>query len=712
MRGLPRDSTSVALAVVGSVLLLLGAVLFYAREEIVKPEPFADKAEQALADDEVRVIVSREIVVNLVERGSPDLVAGRPVLESVVGTVIDTPAFRKLFRRAALEANRVFFDRGGENLVFDLADASKIVRFGLQQASPDLAKQVPKNLDVTLADLRERDFAQSTLGAADDIRLLGIVLPLRALLALAGSIVLATDRRSGVLRVAVGVAAVGALLAVAMLILREVIVAGTYGDDELTDDEVRGAVGGILDAYFGKLFGWSLLMAFVGIVVSGAAATLDPKGLQNPTARLRERITRTPATTAGRVARAIAAILAGFLIAAQPEVGLAILGLLAGAYLVFWGASELLVMLEGPTAGKRSAEARRQRTLRVAGAAAAAVVAAVAIGLVLILDSADDPETASLGREGCNGSDELCELPVNEVLFAGTHNSFSAADSPGWLIANQRRDIPRQLRDGIRLFLIDTHWGVEDAQGRVRTDFNAEQRDRNKVVKALPPAVLAAAERLTGRIGLRPGEKGEREAFLCHTTCELGATRLSVALGDYRTFLERNPGEVVILFVEPYVEPEKFEQEIRDAGLERYAKTLELGEPMPTLGELVEEDKRLIVFAEQDGGDPSWYMDGFSFVQDTPLGATKIGQTSCALERGDAGSPFLMINHWADVFPPQRGANGPFLTEEFLNQRIGRCQRKRGLPVGLIATDHYDQGDFISYVDRINAQRAAKASGD
>jgi hypothetical protein len=347
----------------------------------------------------------------------------------------------------------------------------------------------------------------------------------------------------------------------------------------------------------------------------------------------------------------------------------------------------------------------------VALATSAVVVAAVAIGLTLVLESADDPETDPLARPGCNGSEPLCELPLDQVLFPGTHNSFSAADSPGWLIANQRRDIPRQLRDGIRLFLIDTHWGVADAQGRVRTDFDAEQRDRNKVVKALPPAVLAAAERLTGRIGLRPGEEGEREAFLCHTTCELGATRLSVALDDYRTFLQRNPGEVVILFVEPYVEPEKFEQAVREAGLERYAKTLDLDGPQPTLGELVEEDKRLIVFAEKDGGDPSWYMEGFSFVQDTPLGATKISQASCALERGDATSPFLMINHWADTFPPQRAANAPFLTEKFLKDRIGRCQRERGLPVGLIATDHYDQGDFVGYVERINAQRAAAAAG-
>lgn len=700
------DATSIALAVVGSVLLLAGVVLFYARAQIVATQPFADKAERALEDDDVRRVVSREIVVNLVERGSPDLVAGRPLLESVVDTVIDTSAFRQLFRRAAVEANRLFFARDESNLVFDLADASKLVRFGLAKVSPELSKEVPKDLDVTLADLRDRRFAQSTLAAADDIRLLGLLLPPIAALVLAGAVALSPDRRLGVLRVAVGVGATGVLLALALLIFREVIVAGTYGSDELSDDDVRGAVDGVLAAFFGGLFAWSLLLAFVGIVVAGAAATLDPDEVGNPVRRLAERLRATPGTALGRAARALLAIAAGLVLAFRPEFAIELLAVLGGAILVFFGAAELLAMLEGAEAAGDGAEARRRRSLKVSLATAAAVIAAVVIAMALSLRSAEDPELEPLSRDGCNGSVELCSLPVNEALFAGTHNSFSAADSGGWLIANQRRDIARQLRDGIRLFLLDTHWGVEDGQGRVRTDFEAEKRDRNKVVKALPPEVLAAAERLTGRLGLREGEGGRREVFLCHTTCELGATRFSEVLAEYRDFLARNPGEVVVLFIEPYVEPDAIERAFADADLDDEVETLELGEPMPTLGKLVADGRRLIVFAEKDGGDPPWYMDGFSFVQDTPLGATRASQASCALFRGKRSSPFLMLNHWADVFPPKRAANAAFLSGRFLRDRLARCEQARGMPVSLLATDHYDQGELLRVVDEVNAERA------
>ena len=345
-----RAPASIVLIVLGSFLVLVGAVLLYARAEIVDPESFADHSVEALHDDEVREVVSREIVVNLVERGSTDLVAGRPVVQSVVETIVDTGAFEKLFRRAALEANRLFFDRNKENLVFDLADASEIVRFGLQSVNPQLAKQVPKDLDVTVANLKDRKFANSTLATADDIRFFGILIPLLALLALAGGVFLAPDRRVGVLRAALGVASAAGVLLVAMLVIREFVLNGVYGTDELSDEDVRGAVGGVLDAFFGDLFGWGAVLGFTGLVVAAAATSLDPEQLENPTARLRERITHRPKTTVGRVGRALLAIVAGLVIAFSPELALNLAALLVGGYLVFFGAAELLAMLQSPDA--------------------------------------------------------------------------------------------------------------------------------------------------------------------------------------------------------------------------------------------------------------------------------------------------------------------------------------------------------------------------
>jgi hypothetical protein len=349
----------------------------------------------------------------------------------------------------------------------------------------------------------------------------------------------------------------------------------------------------------------------------------------------------------------------------------------------------------------------RRRALTAAGAAGA-VVLGTAVALVLVVTGGGaDPRAAerAVFRGECNGSFGLCDVRLNEAVFAGTHNSFSAADSPGWFIANQRHTIERQLKDGIRLFLIDLHWGERDDEGKVRTDFASEGRSRNKVAKTLPPEVLKSAERLAGRLGAGSAQ-GERDVWLCHTVCELGATRTVDALEVIRKFLDENRGEVVILFIEPYVAPADVAKVFERSGLDRYVVTLARDEPLPTLGQLVRRNRRVVVFTEKDAdGTVPWYLDGFSFVQDTPLGATKVSQLRCRRERGTADSPIAMMNHWADLFPPRREANVPFQREEVIVKRAHRCARELGVTMNLIPVDHYDVGDLIPAVEALNAER-------
>ena len=703
-----RGVASVALVVLGAALLLGGVVAYYLRTEILDEDAFADHAVVALDDDRVRRVVSREIVVNLIDRGSTDLVAARPLLESVVDAVIGSAPFKKVFRQAAVQTNRVFFTRERRNALFDVSDASQLVRFALRSVSPDLARKIPKDIDANLVALRRREFAGRTLAVADDVRLLGVVLPLLALVMFAAAVAIAPDRRVGVLRVGIAVGTSAALLAGALLVLRSRVLAGVIGEDELTDEEVRGAVAGLLDAFLADLVAGALLLALGGVIVAAAAVALDPDHVEEPAVRLRRWIATPPRRRWARALRGVALLVLGVLIVLSPRLAIELAAIAAGAFLIFFGTSELLLLLQ--RAGVSAAEGRRSRRSAFAVAAAAgSVCVAVVVALVLVITDDEGPQARATatptGARTCNGSASLCELRLNEAVFAGTHNSFSAADSPGWFIANQRRTIPRQLQDGVRLFLIDAHWGVEDDQGRVRTDFKAEHRNRNKVVKSLPPNVLKAAERLAGRLGAGEAD-GERDVWLCHTACEIGATRMVDSLEAFREFLEDNRGEVVILFIEPYVAPAEIEKAFKRAGLDRYVATLERDEPLPTLGNLVRRNKRVIVLTEKDAdGTVPWYLDGFSFVQDTPLGAEKTKQLSCGLERGDADSPFLMLNHWADLFPPRLEANRPFQRERFVLSRAHRCARERGLPVSLIAVDHYDQGRFLAAVDALNAER-------
>jgi hypothetical protein len=288
--------------------------------------------------------------------------------------------------------------------------------------------------------------------------------------------------------------------------------------------------------------------------------------------------------------------------------------------------------------------------------------------------------------------------------MAATHNSYAAADEPGWLFANQRFGIARQLRDGVRALLIDVHLGAPDpGSGRIRTDLEAEGSDRNKVARELSPAALRTADRLVGRAGVgRP--VGRRQPYLCHTLCELGAEPLDEQLTIIRRFLTDNPREVVVLFVEPYVPVATIETSLRETDLLSEAAAIDPDEPLPTLGALIAAHTRLVVLSEQDGGKRPWYLDGFRFVQDTPLGATRPSGLSCDRYRGDADSPLLMLNHWIPPFPPSVTRNQA-IGGTFLRARVGRCERRREMLPNLLAVDFYERTGVVGIARDLNAEQ-------
>ncbi len=288
-------------------------------------------------------------------------------------------------------------------------------------------------------------------------------------------------------------------------------------------------------------------------------------------------------------------------------------------------------------------------------------------------------------------------------MFAGTHNSFAASDEPGWYFANQRYDISRQLDDGIRALLIDVHYGVRDAAtGIVRTDLTAEGSDRNKVAQQVPPVALRLADQIAGRVGV--GQLGGApEPYLCHTLCELGAEPLGQELDAIRRFLGQHPDQVLIVIVEDYVPPATVEHAFELAGLAPYLATLDRHEPLPTLGTLISEGRRLVVFAEEKGGSPPWYMPAFSFIQDTPLGAVRPDQLSCKRYRGEADSPLLLINHWIPPFPPSPTLNASIGRGTFLRGLTTRCLQERGFKGAILAVDFYERTSVVAVAQELNS---------
>jgi hypothetical protein len=338
---------------------------------------------------------------------------------------------------------------------------------------------------------------------------------------------------------------------------------------------------------------------------------------------------------------------------------------------------------------------------RAAYAGLAAILLAVGVVIAVTTGSAERNKTPRRARS-CEGLSALCARHLDEVVFAGTHNSFAASSEPGWHFANQKYGLARQLKDGIRALLLDVHFGVYDQRtGRVRTDLTAEGSDRNKVSKQLPASALHVADRLAGRVGLGT-LSGKPQLYLCHTLCELGAEPLDRELRTLRDFLRRHPDEVLIVIVEDYVPPEAIASAFAKAGLDSYTVKLARGTRQPTLGSVVGENRRMVVFAEEKGGSPAWYMPAFSFIQDTPLGATRPSQLSCARYRGEGDSPILLVNHWIPPFPPNPATNKVIGSASFLRSRVERCMREREARGAIVAVDFYERTSVIDVARELN----------
>ena len=155
--------------------------------------------------------------------------------------------------------------------------------------------------------------------------------------------------------------------------------------------------------------------------------------------------------------------------------------------------------------------------------------------------------------------------------------------------------------------------------------------------------------------------------YMCHSFCEIGATPLADGLDDIHQFLVTHPAEVVVVINQDSVTPADFVKAIGDAGLTRYAFTPPAGDRWPTLRQMIESDQRLMLLAENEAGAAPWYQLAYErLTEETPYHFGSAApltrpQTTCPENRGPAGAPLFLINHWVTTDPaaaPERREQG------------------------------------------------------
>jgi hypothetical protein len=685
-----------ALAGVAVVLALLALVLSYLGRAVLRPEPFADRAVATLRDEAVQADVADHLTDAFVNGSGGDLVAVRPVIRSLTGSVISTKGFQALFRRGVLDAHRAATHQHGGAIFVSVRDAAVLIDGSLARFAPVAAQTLAVERVATLLTVRPGAFVLTLVRIAERVYQAAWVAAILAALLAVAALWRSPDRRATVRWLGVGLA-LGGLVIVAVVVIGGVVVrhAAPAG---------RGAVAAaVWRAFLDGLRGQALVAATAGAVIAAIASR--PRLAQAAT--WRRLLTGDDVPIRVGLGRSVGLVAAGVAILLEPAAALTLGAIAAGIYVIYRGVQASTVWIGRAAAAGRIGRPRTSRR-GVPGLGRAAIVIAVLAGAVVLIAAGEGSEAPAAAPQTCNGFTELCSRPLNDVSFAATHNSMASVTIPTWNFGQQDGTIADQLRDGVRGLLIDTYYG-ESTGGRVRTDLASLPKRATAVQEIGEPAVKAA-ERLRARIG--PAGSGKRGIYLCHGFCELGAVPLDSALADIRAALVANPDAVVMIINQDEgVTPTDIERAFERAGLLDFVYRGPLG-PFPTLRQMIDSGQRLVVMAENDAGTVPWYHLAYaSGLQETPFRFRNAAAltdpsalaNSCRANRGPASAPLFLLNHWVDTSPAPRPSLAEIVNARpALLDRARTCEQIRHRIPNLVAVDFYRRGDLLGVVNALN----------
>jgi hypothetical protein len=690
--------------------MVLALVAGYARRAVVDSGQFANRATVALNDDNVKTLVADKITDDVVLKNQQDLLAARPIIQSVASGIVGSRAFTSLFRSAVRDVHRALFDRDEHTFTLTVADVGTVLAAALAQVRPSLARKVEATGNVAIVKRDVGDVSAKLVKVTDAIRLLALLLAVISAAFVAGAIAISPRRRHTVVELGIATAVAGIVLVVAYGVVRSNAVHHVEGAED------RAAAGAVWDAFLGDLrtLGW--IVAGSGAVVAAAAASLiRPIDLGEPLRKVAAWATTEPRRPALRAARGLGLVALGLVVLIEHDAVLQLVLTAVGVYLIYEGITAVLRLIYRPQDEQQERPRRRpvawlaQRQALVTAAIAAIVI----VGATAAFLSTGGTTTAAPATGACDGHDELCDRPLARVALPATHNSMSVP-LPGWYASEQERPIADQLRDGIRGLLIDTHYADRLPNGRLRTDFAShEALVRQAKQDGVSPDAVDAALRIRDRLGF--AGQGTRGMYLCHTFCELGATSLHSVLDDIHDFLVAHPGEVLVVINQDYVTPADFVKAANDAGLGGLVYGGPITDTEPTLRDMIDSDHRVVFLAENHAGAAPWYRLAYgSITEETPYTFSKVAQltdpdrlaASCKPNRGPDRAPLFLVNHWISTDPVPRPSDAAKVNAyDRLLARMHECQRIRSHLPNLVAVNFYRAGDVFKVVDALNGVR-------
>ena len=257
----------------------------------------------------------------------------------------------------------------------------------------------------------------------------------------------------------------------------------------------------------------------------------------------------------------------------------------------------------------------------------------------------------------CNGHQELCGKRYDQVAYLTTHNAYNAGED-GFALPNHNFGITRQLQDGVRGLMLDVY-----DEGGVPTVY--------------------------------------------HGFSFLGTATLESNLTEIKDFLYANPNEVVTIIFECYVNADMMESAFTHVGLKPFLHEQTLGEPWPTLEQMIDDGKRLVVLSDcsDAGAGQEWYHYVWDFAVETHFSNNSPSDFSCDFNRGDSMNDLFIVNHF--VTDPNLGVGQPdqaAIVNEltFFYDRVYGCQLDQQKFPNFPTIDFHELGQTMAVVDSLN----------
>jgi len=299
--------------------------------------------------------------------------------------------------------------------------------------------------------------------------------------------------------------------------------------------------------------------------------------------------------------------------------------------------------------------------------------AAFAIIVILLLPAFLPPEYIEEPPvpEPCNGLSELCNKRYSDVTFPETHNAHSTLDE-GFILyaANHRYNLSQQYDAGFRAFMIDAHPHSPETTDPANTSF------------------------CHGSTSIVPN------------VCAMGEVDGVTLLSALHEKMNSTPRDVVTLLLEVAVAYENLEYIFNESGLLQYAFIHEIGAPWPTLQQMIDSDKRLVVFIEA-GADSMypWLHDFNVHSWTTDFAEKSSTEMTCNHLRGDESKPVWHLNNWLSSESGLSTWTGAAEVNayDFLLQRSLDCWAIHGKRPTFIAVDWWTEGDAVNVARTLNS---------